>query len=100
MALINCPECGKEISDRVVSYPNCGCPASDWYAFSITSSVRKCNNVKKMCVYSAYCSESVNRSTVKGIFKLADFLSKEDVASCSWCTCRGKQQIYLESLYE
>ena len=50
MALINCPECGKEISDRVVSCPNCGCPASDWYAFSITSSVRKCNNVKKMCV--------------------------------------------------
>lgn len=26
MALINCPECGKEISDRAKSCPNCGCP--------------------------------------------------------------------------
>lgn len=26
MALINCPECGKEISDRAAACPNCGCP--------------------------------------------------------------------------
>ncbi|MFW5669556.1 MAG: zinc ribbon domain-containing protein, partial [Acetivibrio ethanolgignens] len=26
MALINCPECGKEISDKAVSCPNCGVP--------------------------------------------------------------------------
>ena len=26
MALIKCPECGKEISDRATSCPNCGCP--------------------------------------------------------------------------
>ena len=26
MALINCPECGKEISDQAVSCPNCGMP--------------------------------------------------------------------------
>lgn len=26
MALINCPECGKEISDKAISCPNCGCP--------------------------------------------------------------------------
>lgn len=30
MALINCPECGKEISDKAQSCPNCGCPASEW----------------------------------------------------------------------
>lgn len=28
MALINCPECGKEISDKAASCPNCGCPLS------------------------------------------------------------------------
>lgn len=28
MALIKCPECGKEISDRASSCPNCGCPIS------------------------------------------------------------------------
>ena len=26
MALINCSECGKEISDKAVACPNCGCP--------------------------------------------------------------------------
>lgn len=26
MAMINCPECGKEISDQAVSCPNCGAP--------------------------------------------------------------------------
>lgn len=26
MALINCPECGKEISDQATSCPNCGTP--------------------------------------------------------------------------
>ena len=28
MALIACPECGREISDRAVSCPHCGCPVS------------------------------------------------------------------------
>ena len=26
MALIKCPECGKEISDKAISCPNCGLP--------------------------------------------------------------------------
>ena len=26
MALIKCPECGKEISDKALACPNCGCP--------------------------------------------------------------------------
>ena len=26
MALISCPECGKEISDKAAACPNCGCP--------------------------------------------------------------------------
>lgn len=28
MSLIKCTECGKEISDKAVSCPNCGCPVS------------------------------------------------------------------------
>lgn len=31
MALIKCPECGKEISDRAASCPNCGCPVCVGY---------------------------------------------------------------------
>lgn len=29
MALIKCPECGKEISDQATSCPNCGYPISN-----------------------------------------------------------------------
>ena len=29
MALIKCPECGKEISEKAKSCPNCGCPIND-----------------------------------------------------------------------
>lgn len=30
MALINCPECGRKISDKADSCPGCGCPSSDF----------------------------------------------------------------------
>lgn len=29
MALINCPECGHEVSSKASACPNCGCPMSD-----------------------------------------------------------------------
>lgn len=29
--LIKCPECGREISDKAQSCPNCGCPASEFF---------------------------------------------------------------------
>ena len=29
MALIRCPECGKEISDKAAACPNCGAPIAD-----------------------------------------------------------------------
>jgi hypothetical protein len=29
MALVNCQECGKEISSKAFSYPNCGCPTDN-----------------------------------------------------------------------
>lgn len=29
MSLMICPECGKEVSDRAESCPNCGCPIID-----------------------------------------------------------------------
>ena len=29
MALINCPECGKEVSDKATNCPNCGYPLED-----------------------------------------------------------------------
>ncbi len=31
MALIKCPECGREISDKAASCPGCGCPSSEFF---------------------------------------------------------------------
>ena len=36
MALMKCPECGKQISDKAVACPNCGCPINS-AGSSITS---------------------------------------------------------------
>lgn len=36
MALITCPECGKQISDKAASCPGCGCPASEFAGFEET----------------------------------------------------------------
>ena len=30
MALIICPECGKQISDKAAACPNCGCPITNY----------------------------------------------------------------------
>lgn len=40
MALIICPECGKEFSDKASACPNCGCPISEMNV-SVDSSVKK-----------------------------------------------------------
>ena len=29
MALITCPDCGKQVSSRATSCPNCGCPITE-----------------------------------------------------------------------
>ncbi len=47
MALINCPECGKEISDQVAACPNCGNP------------IRKTN--LKFC---QHCGEQIDKECV------------------------------------
>ena len=29
MAIVSCPECGKQVSDRASACPNCGCPITE-----------------------------------------------------------------------
>lgn len=41
MSMIKCPECGKEISDKAISCPNCGCPSNEYskHEIDISSSI-------------------------------------------------------------
>lgn len=37
MALIACPDCGKQVSSRAAACPNCGCPLDDEVLKSVSS---------------------------------------------------------------
>lgn len=46
MALIKCPECGREISDKAVSCPGCGCPITSTTIFK--ELLIKCEDKRKL----------------------------------------------------
>jgi len=50
MALIACPECGKEISDTASSCPNCGAPIAQKNETKSTITTRKLNLQKLFAV--------------------------------------------------
>lgn len=57
MALIKCPECGKEVSDQAASCPNCGTP------LNTASSKKFCKHcgeqIDKDCVVCPKCGKQV-----------------------------------------
>lgn len=59
MALINCPECGKEVSDKADKCINCGCPISEdiVYEDDTSESCPKCGG--KNIIYQREQSTSI-----------------------------------------
>lgn len=53
MALIKCPECGREISDKAVSCPGCGCPAT---CVNAALEKNRQNNTNKQIIVCPYCN--------------------------------------------
>lgn len=52
MALIKCPECGKDVSDRAAACPNCGFPISNTGCCSSNNSVGStpnCAQIRIVC---------------------------------------------------
>ena len=47
MALIDCPECGRKISDKAVSCPNCGLPAKYFVIQSNNNEVKNATSSNK-----------------------------------------------------
>lgn len=71
MALIKCPECGKEISSKAAWCPHCGCPSSEfstdqgvkcpYCGANLTSGDNYCDSCgKRVTPYSAAKNESQN----------------------------------------
>lgn len=54
MALINCPECGKDISDKALSCPNCGCPIGNKKFCKFCG-----EKIAKECVVCPKCGKQV-----------------------------------------
>ena len=54
MALIKCPECGKEISDKASSCPNCGTPLNDQKFCKFCG-----EKIDKDCVICPKCGKQV-----------------------------------------
>ena len=63
MAIISCPECGKQISDRAFSCPNCGCPINAVPVENTQESVSK--EVEKLLVLARRAREGSDGKNAK-----------------------------------
>ena len=59
MAIISCPECGKQISDRAASCPNCGCPIS---AAPVVPQIDSAKDISNLLALARSSFESKNYS--------------------------------------
>lgn len=67
MALVNCPECGKEFSDKAQACPNCACPISEIAA--ATNSVTTKKLVKDYIIGAA---KAINPGVIKAAERLTE----------------------------
>lgn len=104
MALIKCPECGYEVSDKAKECPNCGYPVVDMLISTNVSG--KCNMIDKDNY--VICSECGHRISVTNIvcpscgYSVANTLS--GLNNTIFCVINGKKENivwikeYLETL--
>ena len=61
MAMIKCPECGREISDRAAACPGCGCPIS-----STTGTADREANKPETILMEGLCNQCVGMRVKNG----------------------------------
>ena len=104
MALITCPECGKEISDKATSCPNCGCPNSEFIRpeelppeewpemFDCVKCGKKIPVNSEKCIFCNYIYKKVDSS---------DILNEDDTGVFGkknlFCPKCGSKKIYIEN---
>lgn len=99
MALINCPECGKEISDMAKNCPNCGYPINEYMMEkrnldkqNLTVTCMKCGHINSVQnKHCAFCRKLITRddfiySDVEFIdIYTAKTLEKDTTPKCPRC---------------
>ena len=60
MALINCPECGKQVSDRAQACPDCGCPINTPPLISVPNTADEVNKLLVLAHRARESGDSVN----------------------------------------
>ena len=63
MAIISCPECGKQISDRAISCPDCGCPINAAPVVSVQVNPKE--EVEKLLVLARRAREGADSKNAK-----------------------------------
>lgn len=63
MALINCPECGKQVSDRALSCPDCGCPINTAHIAAPQADVSK--EIEKLIILARRSREASDSKNAK-----------------------------------
>lgn len=89
MALIKCPECGKEISDKSLSCPNCGCPASEFLKQNEVVKTKNENENVKLCFK---CGRYIQKSAT-----ICPYCGKDPSDAESWIG--GKNEKKLKNEY-
>lgn len=81
MALIKCPECGKEISDKAASCPNCGCPLELKQINDVKE--EKENNTDEDKFFTV-CNKCARFDFTKKI-RIDNTIKSQGYPTCMWC---------------
>lgn len=65
MALIKCPECGKDVSDKAVSCPNCGCPVSEMIILNEGHENVETAKQEEVTIQEPIASEAIEREQLE-----------------------------------
>ena len=93
MALIKCPECKKEISDKSKTCIHCGCPVENETKYYCEECGKKILKTDKVCS-NCGCPINLEKKQNKSNFlkeKLSKYLNniktknKKTIINCYWC---------------
>lgn len=109
MALIKCPECGREISDKASFCPGCGCPASEFKQNNVPEDTRseldriadeifwKCPKLVKKCSKELVNKTGIDRVTADNMIfdrwkKYTDEMRAGKFINVEMCPHCGSQE--------